>query len=268
MRKIRSHQLKDVLKDLLKQKGLTYEDLARELECSLPTVKRILGPEEITLSRLLRICDLLEIDLAHLQALMEGKKEEEERYTKEQESFLVKNKMHFAYLMKLFSGESPKKIAEKFSLTQRSTDRYLIALERAGLIHVTGKQKVKPAFKQMPRLRNGPLGKMYFETLIRNAGAFFIESIREEMLKAPEADNLDKGFGILAQKITRETYKNWTSEKQKLRHHFSKIAEFEEKTKPDSELMTIVEVEGWTLIANDHPHLNILEESFGSIQNL
>lgn len=114
MQDIKSQNIKAVIKKLLKLKKLTYEEVETDLECSVPTVKRILGAEELTLTRLLQFCELLEV-------------------------FLAKNQAHFAYLLKLYAGQSPKQIAEKYGLTARSTDNYLIALEKHELSRVTGR---------------------------------------------------------------------------------------------------------------------------------
>lgn len=271
MQDFKAQQLKSVIKDLLKKRGLTYEMLAEELDCSVPTVKRILGQEEMTLTRLLQLCDILEIDLADLQNLSKEQNLKDERFTEEQEAFLSKNKTYFAYLMKLFSGESPKQIAEAWGLTQRSTDKYLIGLERNGLIRVTGKQKVKPAFKQVPYLGKGPVGKMYFEAMIKNAALFMTEIIREDMVtnlgNSPAAKRGSK-FGTMSFKLSEQSYLAWVEETDKIRANIMKISEFEEKTKSPDELMTVVEIEGRARVANDHPLLKILDESFGPITNL
>ncbi len=161
MKEFKSQKIKSVLKGLLKKKGITYEELAQQMECSVPTVTRILGTEELSLNRLLELCEIVEIDLAELAVLTQENGEKEEKFTPEQEKFLAKNKNYLGYLLKLFSGETPKQIAEKNSLTQRSTDKYLIQLEKQELIHVTGKQKVKPAFKRFPTF-----GKTLGESLL------------------------------------------------------------------------------------------------------
>ncbi|MGZ3747775.1 MAG: hypothetical protein ACXWRE_10405 [Pseudobdellovibrionaceae bacterium] len=46
---------------------------------------------------------------------------------------MAKNKSIFAYLMNLL-GDTPKQIAESYNLTQRSTDKYIMVLEKQGVI--------------------------------------------------------------------------------------------------------------------------------------
>lgn len=58
--------LLDALKQVLRMRGLTYTDIARELGVSLPTVKRQLSRGDLSLDRLLAICALAEVDLHEL----------------------------------------------------------------------------------------------------------------------------------------------------------------------------------------------------------
>ena len=272
MTDFKSQKIKQVIKTLLKKKGITYEALATSLECSVPTVKRILGPEELSLTRLLELCEIVEIDLSELETLTKDTSVTEAKFTDEQQLFLAKNPAHLSYLFRLFNGETPKQIAEKYGLTQRSTDKYLIGLEKKELIHVTGKQKVKPAFKALPHFGDGPLGRLYFEAFIGSASKFFIAVVKEGMrLKAagrPKEDVPKSTFGIHSVKITRASYNQWVQEQQKARRDFDRLVEFEEKTKDASELMTAVVLHANTLVKNDEVSLGILEDITGDITNL
>jgi len=58
------HALFINLKNELKAKGLTYKDVADELDLTEASVKRLFSTEDISLRRLDSICELLRIDLA------------------------------------------------------------------------------------------------------------------------------------------------------------------------------------------------------------
>ncbi|MFN7728606.1 MAG: helix-turn-helix domain-containing protein [Bdellovibrio sp.] len=270
MDQFKAKKIKDVLKNLLKTRGLTYQDLAADLECSLPTVKRILGPEELTLTRLLQLCEILEIDLADLEALTTETNDREEKFSPAQDQFLAKNPHMFAYLMKLFSGESPKKIAEQSGLTPRSTDKYLIALEKQGLIRVSARQKVKPAFRRIPTLGRGPLAKTFFESMIRAAAQFFINSIHESFSKAEQPTDLANGkkFGILSLQLSKISYRQWAEEQEKNLRHLEKLSNYEEKALPPEQLMTLVVLSAHTMVPTDDPGLKTINNSMGQIMPL
>lgn len=267
MREFQSQRVKEILKTLMRKKGLTYADLAAELECSVPTVTRILGSEEITLSRLLQICGFLEIDLADLATLMGENTDQEEKFTPAQEQFLARNKNFFAYLVRLFSGDSPRKIAADFGLTARSTEKYLIGLEKHDLIRVSARQRVRPAFKSLPRLGSGPLGRAYYEALIRNGAQFFIDVAREGLRSETAGKSPGSRYGIHSVKVSRATFEAWEAELEKAHRNFERLASFEEKTKDPAELMTAVIIHGRTLVKNEDPALRHLENTLGVITN-
>jgi transcriptional regulator with XRE-family HTH domain len=270
MNQFQSPQIKSVIKSLLKKKALSYEDVAEKLECSVPTVKRILGAEELSLNRLLQLCDILSIDLGELQTLLGEGEKQEEKFTPEQEIFLAKNRAHFAYLMKLFDGKTPKQIAEEFKLTARSIDKYLIALEKNELIKVTSGGKVKPAFKAVPTFGRGILAKVYFEDFIQSGANFFTRFIHESLLSR-DKDEKPKSSGkfvLNGMRMTQATYDLWTLEQDKSFHELSKRASFEEKTKDAGELMTAVVMTAHALVENDYAGLKPLDTAVGVIENL
>lgn len=268
MDQFKSQKIKDALKGQLKKKGFTYEDLAAHLECSIPTVKRILGPEDLSLGRLLQICEFLEIELAELDALAGARESRTESFSSEQDAFLAQHPAHFAYLMRLFAGDSPRKIAQTYALTPRSTDKYLIALEKQNLIRVTGKLKVKPAFKRVPLLGRGPLAKVFFEKMIRGAARFFINTIHDSFQRRPDPSSPGQKFGLLSLKISRESFEAWTREQEASLRNLERLSAFEEKTRPESELMTAVVLEAHAFVATDNHDLKLIEDTMGTIANL
>ncbi|MGZ3746250.1 MAG: helix-turn-helix domain-containing protein [Pseudobdellovibrionaceae bacterium] len=266
MNDINSQKIKNVFKDLLKKKGITYEEVAEQLDCSLPTVNRILGPEEITLSRVLELCEILDMSFSDLAAMTKEDIQKEERFTEEQESFLAKNGHLFAYFIKLLGKETPKQIAEEYGLNQRSTDKYLIALEKEGLIKVSNKNKVRTVFESMPRLGRGPLGRTYYERIIGAGSRFFINPVRKSIQNSPNGTAAQ--VTVNASKLTKTSYAKFVEEQGRLLNHYVEISKLEEKIKKPSELMTVVMMTGHTLTNNEDKELKTLDNIFGEIRNI
>lgn len=266
MKEMNSQKIKNIFKDLLKKKNLTYEEVAQQLGCSLPTVNRILGPEEITLTRMLELCEILDLPFSDLAAMTKEDTQKEERFTEEQEAFLAKNGYFFSYFIKLLSNETPKQIAEKYGLSQKSTDKYLIALENKGLIKVTGKNKVRAAFQSMPTLGKGPLGKTYYEKIIKAASRFFVDHIHKGIQNSAGATSAR--VMVNAAKMTKLSYAKFIEEQERLFNHYNQISDLEEKIKKPSELMTVVMMSGHTLVNNDDEGLKDLDQVFGEIKNI
>lgn len=269
MKEFKSQRIKSVIKELLKKKKINYEDLAEQMECSVPTIKRILGPEELTLNRLLQLCEIVDIDLADLESMTQENSARIEKFTPDQENFLAHNRPYFAYLLKLFSGKTPKEIAEQNNLTARSTDKYLLGLEKHELIKVSGKQKVKPNFKNQPNLGRGILAKVYFEEFIQSTSNYFIKMIHDTLSASEsEKERPQGGYTVYGAKITPATYDTLLAELQKSIQNLAKVAEYEEKTKPESELKSIVMVFGSSMVKNDYPGLKTVDNAAGEIINL
>ncbi|AFY01419.1 helix-turn-helix domain-containing protein [Bdellovibrio bacteriovorus] len=268
MKEFKSQKIKAVLKVLLKKKGLTYDALAEQMECSVPTIKRILGPEELTLNRLLHLCDILDTNLAEIETLTAEEETGSPSFTEEQDAFLAKNKNYFAYLMKLFDGMTPKQIADEYQLTARSTDKYLIGLEKHDLIRVTGKQKVKPAFKTIPNLGNAALARAHSESFIKGVAYFFIDLVREGLYSQKKKEERNQAsFSTQVVKISKASYQAWVEEQNKSLRSFEKLATYEEKTKAPEELMSAVIVSAHTILKHDYEGLKKFSSTFGEITN-
>ncbi|KYG64859.1 hypothetical protein AZI86_11695 [Bdellovibrio bacteriovorus] len=269
MSNFKSEQIKTVIKDLLKKKKLTYENVAEELECSVPTVKRILGPEELSLPRLLQLCELLDVTFGEIETLIHIKKDDQEEFTLPQQEFLAKNSSYLAYFIALYSF-TPEQIAEKYKLNARSTDKYLLQLEKLELIKVTGKLRVKPAFKNLPGLGHGVLAKAYYRNFISKGAEFFIQNISDELsaYNPKSEDKIPKGFSMNATKVSRESYTKFVHEQNKAREAFMKLASYEEKSLPESELQTMVIMHAFTIVDNEDKVLKIVENTLGEIKNL
>ncbi|MFV2032306.1 MAG: helix-turn-helix domain-containing protein, partial [Gammaproteobacteria bacterium] len=83
------HALFINLKNELKAKGLTYKDVADELDLTEASVKRLFSTEDISLRRLDSICELLRIDLADLTRTNESDSRTIKVMTEAQEQEIV-----------------------------------------------------------------------------------------------------------------------------------------------------------------------------------
>ena len=84
-----SGQLIDTLKRELRRQRITYRQVARALELSEPSVKRLFAGRFCTLDRLEKICQLLGLGFNDLVQLMEKDVELTSQLTLEQERELI-----------------------------------------------------------------------------------------------------------------------------------------------------------------------------------
>lgn len=267
----RQQSLKNALKRQLRAKKFKYQDLAEHLDCSVPTVKRILGEEELSLSRLLEILRFLDLSLTDLEMLSAQDDPKEIHFTPEQDRFLAQNPHYFAYLSKLFGGDTPQQIAEKFKLTALSTQRYLLALEKMELIRVTGKQRVKPSFPKLPRLGRGDLAKAYYAAFIQAAAEFFIKTVGESLFackKDEDEERNARGFTVHAGRMKPEAFRQFVDQQKKLLEDLGNLSRYQDKVYEKSELESYVVMQGHTLVEHDHPGLTRLTDVFGQVTNI
>lgn len=167
-------QFLDALKKALKVKGVVYRDLARALELSESSVKRILAGKSLTLRRLEEICLATDIPFAELCRLADFAREQESEYfTEEQEKSLADNPRLFHYAMLLTEGHSPQKILRDYELRAEEAQKFLLALDRLRLIELHPRDRVKVSPSANKRFRKeGPMGKIIFE----QARASFLQS--------------------------------------------------------------------------------------------
>ena len=259
-------QLKSALKSLLKERKLQYTDLADRLGCSVPTIKRILGPEELTLTRLLEICDILEIKLSELEAVVAaGALEDQSEFSEAQDAFLAKNTNYLAYLAALYSRVTPEEIAAKHELTKRSTDLYLVRLEKLGLITVDGKGRVRLTSKNFPRFRkDGELMKTNLRAILDKMTGVIYRQIAKSAKQARPSDGIDVG----GHRVSEDVYKQWVERLNTVSREIRAQAEFEEKyrKKPGTPMAIISFMH--VLVDHDDPDIKVMNSALGEIGNL
>jgi len=80
-----------IVKAQLKQRGITYRALARELALSESAVKQMFASGDMNLSRLDRICEVMAIDITDLMREVEADQLRLQALSVEQEKVLVSN---------------------------------------------------------------------------------------------------------------------------------------------------------------------------------
>ncbi|WP_408097252.1 helix-turn-helix domain-containing protein [Peredibacter sp. HCB2-198] len=164
------YRLIEALKKLLKSKGILYKDLARGLNLSEASVKRMFSSGDMSLSRLGEICHFLDIQITDLLKYLETERQTGSReLSLEQEAFLAKKPQRLAYLELMLGGMKPKMIEKKFGISHTETTRILLELDKWNFIELLPGDKVKFKVHQVIKLReNGPLRKLIQEKGIKS----------------------------------------------------------------------------------------------------
>lgn len=158
-------QFLNSLKRTLKTKNILYRDLAKALNLSESSVKRILSNKSLSLERLEEICRVADISFS--EVVKSANLEEATQVfilSDEQEKALAENIRLLHYFMMLREGKTPLKIEKEYQISAAESKKYLFQLDRLNLIELHPRDKVKFKKQGFVRFRrDGPVGRALFE---------------------------------------------------------------------------------------------------------
>src|SRR5438105_1600626 len=123
-----------VLKQSLRQRGITYKQVARALDISESSVKRLFTQGDFSLTRLEQVCALMQLEIADL---LERTREAAGRLTElseEQERELISDSKLLLVGILATSHWSLASMLSNYSFTESELVRLLARLDRTGII--------------------------------------------------------------------------------------------------------------------------------------
>jgi len=157
-------QVVTTLKHLLKSRGITYAMVAAQLDRSVPAIKRQFAQQSFSIKTLEKICDLLEIDLLELMQATEAAQASLHQLTESQEIDLVAEPCRLLVAVCVLNHWPLEQIVSIYRITKAECIRYLIQLERIGLIRLMPENRVKLNIsRDFAWLPNGPIHRFFRE---------------------------------------------------------------------------------------------------------
>lgn len=164
----------ETLKQILRAKGLTYAQLARQLNLSEISIKRGFAQANFKLDRLDKICHQIEMELGDLIRLADDQEPKISRLTIDQEKELVADKKYLLVAICVQNAWQLDEITRVYALSEPECIRYLIRLENHGLIRLLPGNRVRRLLSQdFQWCKGGPI-KTFFE-----------EEVQKEFFAAP-----------------------------------------------------------------------------------
>lgn len=258
---LKQMKIKNTIKALLKRKGHTYGDLAKIWDCSLPTVKRQLGSEELPLSRLLSLLEWLDISLGELHKLVDLEGSGHQKYTVKQNEFLAKNPREFALLLYLYQMPA-EQIAKKFKIPDLVFEKMLIQLEKHDLIKVGSTGKIKPSHATAPSF-DGALGRIHVSRAIDRAGAFHKACLSRALNDPNRAvDDRKATFAAVGYQLSKVAYDEFHDKILQIQKDMANTSRLEQNSEKKSELKVGVFTFGIAFCEPDDPNLDLLKNYF------
>lgn len=154
-------------KSTLKAKQWNYRQVAEALNMSESSVKRLLSNKKLSLDRIEKICEATNISFAEI--CKQADWQDEDPYltlSYEQEKLLSESPRLLHYFTLLTEGLKPQKIEKDYQITAVEAKKFLFTLDKANLIELHPKDKVKLIKNGLFRFRReGPVGTVLFRQI-------------------------------------------------------------------------------------------------------
>ena len=133
----------EILKACLKTNGITYSDIATELNLSESSVKRLFSARDFSLSRLENICKLMDMEIGEVFQLMNEQQFELQQLTLQQEQEITKDLSLLLVTVCTLNKWSLDEIVEYYKLDEHECIQKLAHLDRLKVIELLPKNKIK-----------------------------------------------------------------------------------------------------------------------------
>lgn len=162
-------ELITTLKQQLKAQGITYAELASQLQLSEANIKRMFSKGDFSLSRLEQIAACMQISLADLFELMAQKRQLLSQFSHQQEQQLVNDETLLLVALCCINQWNYQEILEYYQLDQHQLTQKLAQLDRMKIIEMQPGDRIKLLVgSDFDWLPNGPIQQFFQNSLQAN----------------------------------------------------------------------------------------------------
>lgn len=187
---VQSKRIVNALKQVLKTRGIAYEQVAGHLALSLSSVKRMFSTGAFSLERLEMVCDLADVDLLELARLADAQRLQVSSLTVDQERELVSDPTLLLVAVCAFNRWPFEKILDYYRFSAPGLTKLVIRLDRMGLIELLPGNRIRLRIsRSFAWLPDGPIHR------------YFVERVQSEFLSgafAPDRDLHRFAWGMIS----------------------------------------------------------------------
>ena len=163
-----TNQIILTLKKSLKANGIKYIDVAKHLHISESSIKRQFTQADISLSRLEKICELINMEIADLLELVHLQTIQVEQLTISQEREIVSDTKLMLVTISILNNLTFDEIFQLYNFEKPELIKLLFQLENINLIQLNPNNRIKPLISRTFKWQdNGPIQR-YFENHIQD----------------------------------------------------------------------------------------------------
>jgi transcriptional regulator with XRE-family HTH domain len=138
-----TRELIKTLKTALKSQGKTYADVAVELGLTEASVKRLFSRQSFSLSRLDKVCHLLDMEITNLVQLMNEQQQRLQQLTIEQEKEITRDVTLTLVTVCVLNRWTMEDIVAYYKISETECIRHLAKLDRLKLIELLPRNRIR-----------------------------------------------------------------------------------------------------------------------------
>lgn len=198
------------VKGLLKQHKINYLQVAEHLGLSESSVKRCFSQGQISLGRLIQICELMDLELVDLLQVIQNQSAELTQLTERQEKLMVSDVKYLLVTVCVCNHWSFEEIHQTYQIEAAELVNMLLRLEQTELLVLKPNNKIK--LKISPHFHwidNGPI-QNFFEQHIQAdfwqtqfTGPGEVRLLANGMLSKASNEAMQKNISKLKQQFTQ-----------------------------------------------------------------
>ena len=159
---VQSRRIVNTLKQVLKTRGIAYDQVARHLALSLSSVKRMFSTGAFSLERLEMVCDLAGVDLLELARMADAERLQVSSLTVAQEREIVSDPALLLVAVCAFNRWPFEKILDHYRFSSPELTKLLIRLDRMGLIELLPGNRIRLRIaRSFAWLPDGPIHRFF-----------------------------------------------------------------------------------------------------------
>lgn len=227
------------LRQVMKSRKITYEDLAQRLGTSAQTVKRLVnGYGDCSLEKLVSACRAVGVEFFDLVKLAGEPSEKTFELSLEQEEFFVLHRHHLAVFNLLRKHKSIAEICADHGLSAACGRRYLRELEAVGVLERLEGDGCRLRFEGGHNwLKKGPLNRRFY--------ADGMNQLNEFMMREPAPQDAERMITWSSTQLSRASLETLMTEMKELGGRYRRLAQREAATLPKAEMLDTE----WVMIA-------------------
>ena len=155
-------ELVEMLKRELRNRGVTYAQVARKLGLSEASVKRMFSRRDFTLKRLDQVCQLTNADFSDLARTLNREETLIAQLTQEQEKEIASSIKLFLVAVCALNHVTTEQIVEIYDVSEAECIQLLVKLDRIGFIRLLPNNRIRLLVsRDFAWLPDGPIQRFF-----------------------------------------------------------------------------------------------------------